>query len=195
MLRRGRRAKEYFISEWLWDGELSGRILCEGAQSVWLDIDHGDYPFVTSSSTMPYSACSLGFSPKKIRRLIGVAKAYDTKSGTDPLFPETLWNDPVLNRIIEEGQEFGSTTGRKRLVNWLNLDKLKKSIILSGCTELIINKCDVLKKVGEFKVIHGNEYMNCTSFAMMSAYIQNNLMFSSGSDLHEITFSGDKESI
>ena len=195
MLRRGRRAKEYFISEWLWDGELSGRILCEGAQSVWLDIDHGDYPFVTSSTTMPYASCSLGFSPKKIRRLIGVAKAYDTKSGTDPLFPETLWNDPVLNRIIEEGQEFGSTTGRKRLVNWLNLDKLKKSIILSGCTELIINKCDVLKKVGEFKVIHGNEYMNCTSFAMMSAYIQNNLMFSSGSDLHEITFSGDKESI
>lgn len=195
MLRKGKRAKDVLEPNWIWDGELSGRVLCEGAQSVWLDIDHGDYPFVTSSSTMPYSACSLGFSPKKIRRLIGVAKAYDTKSGVDPLFPETLWNDPVLNRIIEEGQEYGSTTGRKRLVNWLNLDKLKKSIALSGCTELIINKCDVLQKIGEFKVIHGNELQNFSSFAMMSAYVQNQLMFTSNSDLHDITFSGDKESI
>ena len=100
-----------------------------------------------------------------------------------------------MNRIIEEGQEYGSTTGRKRLVNWLNLDKLKKAIALSGCTELIINKCDVLEKIKEFKVIHGNELQNFTSFAMMSAYIQNELMFTSNSDLHNITFSGDKESI
>jgi adenylosuccinate synthase len=91
MLRKGKRAEDVFSRNFLWDGELNGRILCEGAQSVWLDIDHGDYPYVTSSSTMPYSACSLGFSPRKINRLIGVAKIYDTKSGVDPLFPETLW--------------------------------------------------------------------------------------------------------
>jgi len=195
MLRRGRRAIEMMDREWIWDGELSGTVLCEGAQSVWLDIDHGDYPYVTSSSTLPYAACSLGFSPKKIRNIIGVAKAYDTKSGVDPLFPTTLWNDPVLNSIIELGGEYGSTTGRKRLVNWLNLDKLKKSILLSGCTKLIINKCDVLEKIGVFKLIHGNEILHFVSFKEMKEYVMRALLLSSGSDLHDIVWSGDVEKI
>jgi adenylosuccinate synthase len=173
---------------------LYGKVLCEGAQSVWLDIDHGDYPYVTSSTTMPYGACSLGFSPRKINRLIGIAKAYDTKSGVDPLFPESLWNDSVLNKIIELGGEYGSTTGRKRLVNWLNLDKLKKAINLSGCTELIINKCDILEKVGEYKLIHGNEIQNFSSMQDMKAYVDY-IVFINGSDVHKITWSGDVEII
>lgn len=195
MLRRGRRAIEVMDNQWIWDGELSGKILCEGAQSVWLDIDHGDYPYVTSSSTMPYAACSLGFSPKKIRNLIGVAKAYDTKSGVDPLFPASLWDDPVLNSIIELGGEYGSTTGRKRAVNWLNLDKLKQSILLSGCTELIINKYDILEKIGVYKVIHGNETQTFTNFREMKRYIMDALLMASGSDLHDITWSGSPEII
>ena len=195
MLRRGTRAVEVLEPNWIWDGELSGKVLCEGAQSVWLDIDHGDYPYVTSSTTMPYGACSLGFSPRKISRLIGVAKAYDTKSGVDPLFPESLWNDPVLNKIIELGGEYGSTTGRKRLVNWLNIDKLRKSIILSGCTELIINKCDVLEQVGEFKAIHGNELLNFTSFKHMKDYITNVLVYISDNPVHDVKWSGDVEKI
>jgi adenylosuccinate synthase len=195
MLRKGKRAVETVEPNWIWDGELHGNVLCEGAQSVWLDIDHGDYPYVTSSTTMPYGACSLGFSPKKVRQLIGVAKIYDTKSGVDPLFPETLWNDPVLNKIIELGGEYGSTTGRKRLVNWLNLDKLKKSILLSGCTELIINKCDVLEQVGIFKLIHGNEILHFVTFEEMKQHIMNTLILSSGSDLHDVVFSGDVETI
>ena len=195
MLRRGKRAVEVLEPNWIWNGELDGNVLCEGAQSVWLDIDHGDYPYVTSSTTMPYGACSLGFSPRKVRQLVGIAKIYDTKSGVDPLFPESLWNDPVLNRIIELGGEYGSTTGRKRLVNWLNLDKLKKSILLSGCSELIINKCDVLQQVGEYKVIHGNEIQTFTSFGEMKMYIIDTLMYSHGGDLHDITFSGDVEKI
>jgi len=81
------------LKDFLWDGKLEGKILCEGAQSIWLDINYGDYPFVTSSETFPHNACSLGFSPKKIRDIIGVVKIYDTKSGVDPLFPETLWDD------------------------------------------------------------------------------------------------------
>ncbi|NBP04205.1 MAG: hypothetical protein EBU90_29745 [Proteobacteria bacterium] len=169
--------------------------MCEGAQSVWLDIDHGDYPYVTSSTTMPYGACSLGISPRKVRQLIGVAKIYDTKSGKDPLFPESLWEDPVLNKIVEEGGEYGSTTGRKRLVNWLNLDKLKKAIILSGCTELIINKCDVLEKIGVFSVIHGNEKINFVTLHEMKEYIINTLMYGKGGDLYDIRFSGDVEKI
>jgi adenylosuccinate synthase len=195
MLRKGKRAIEVVEPNWIWDGELSGKVLCEGAQSVWLDIDHGDYPYVTSSTTMPYGACSLGFSPRKVRQLIGIAKIYDTKSGIDPLFPETLWDDPVLNKIIELGGEYGSTTGRKRLVNWLNLDKLLKAIKLSGCSELIINKCDVLEKIGVFKIIHGNELLEFTSFSDMKKYVHNAVLYSNGVDVHDVQFSGDVEKI
>lgn len=195
MLRQGTRAVEVLEPNWIWDGVLDGRILCEGAQSVWLDIDHGDYPYVTSSTTMPYGACSLGFSPRKIRQLIGIAKIYDTKSGVDPLFPETLWNDPVLNQIIELGGEYGSTTGRKRLVNWLNLDKLLKAIKLSGCSEVIINKCDVLQKVGVYKLIHGNELIEFTDMSKIKTYISNALLYGSDIDVHDIQFSGDPEKI
>ena len=85
MLRVGKLAGDYIDKKYLWDGNLEGEILCEGAQSFWLDINYGNYPYVTSSETLPYNACSLGFSPKKIRDIIGVAKIYDTKSGVDPL--------------------------------------------------------------------------------------------------------------
>lgn len=154
--RTGIQVKNIINKEYLWDGNLSGKILCEGAQSIWLDINYGNYPYVTSSETFPHNACSLGFSPKKIRDIIGVAKIYDTKSGVDPLFPETLWNDPILNKIIEVGGEVGTTTGRKRIVNWLNVRKLVDAINLSGSTKLIINKCDVLEKIGEFRYNFNN---------------------------------------
>jgi adenylosuccinate synthase len=192
MRRCGVMAGEKLDKDMIWDGKLEGDILCEGAQSVWLDIDHGDYPYVTSSTTMPYGACSLGFSPKKIRKLFGVAKIYDTKSGVDPLFPESLWQDPVLNSIIDEGAEYGSTTGRKRLVNWLDMDKLIESIVISGCTDLIVNKCDVLEKVGVFKLkfeskIH--EYASMPDMQKAIRYILKckacymSIMFSSNKEL------------
>lgn len=196
MLRRGRRAVEMMESQWIWDGKLNGNVLCEGAQSVWLDVDHGYYPYVTSSTTMPYAACSLGFSPRKIGTLYGVAKIYDTKSGVDPLFPETLWDDPVLDRIIQEGGEFGTTTGRKRLVNWLNLDKLIQSIRISGCGVLVINKCDVLETVGVFKLIHNNEVMEFQSMEEMKNYIYHIIiMFSDDVEVNDVVFSGDKEAV
>ena len=195
MLRCGRRAAEYFISDWLWDGELDGHILCEGAQSVWLDIDHGDYPYVTSSSTMPYGACSIGFSPRKLNRLIGVAKAYDTKSGTDPLFPETLWEDPQIDALIREGGEYGTTTGRKRLANWLNLDKLISAIKLSGCSELIINKCDVLSRVGVFKLIHNGEIVEFKDLGGFKMYLAKELSYGNIPELHDIRFSHNPETI
>lgn len=189
MLRCGIRAKDVIDSQFLWDGKLSGKILCEGAQSVWLDIDHGNYPYVTSSTTLPYGACSLGIPPKYIGRSIGVAKIYDTKSGVDPLFPETLWEDETLNRIIELGHEFGSTTGRKRLVNWLNLDMLIKSIQLSGCDYLVINKLDVLETVGVFKVYYRGELHSLKSLHAMMQFIEQTLSF-----LHiKIIFSGNRE--
>ena len=160
MLRVGKLAGDYIDKKYLWDGNLEGEILCEGAQSFWLDINYGDYPYVTSSETLPYNACSLGFSPKKIRDIIGVAKIYDTKSGVDPLFPESLWQDDELNQIIDLGQEYGSTTGRKRLVNWLNLNKLKEAVRISGVTKLIINKCDILQKLNKYKLFLNNNLYN-----------------------------------
>jgi len=158
------------------------------------DIFYGDYPYVTSSETLPYSACSLGFSPKKIKDIIGVVKIYDTKSGVDPLFPESLWNDEVLNMVIEIGKEFGSTTGRRRIVNWLNLNKLIDAIKISGVTKLIINKCDILEQINTYKLFQNNNlYKFNTLKAMQSfikSYISNNI-----DEYVEIIFSGNKNII
>jgi adenylosuccinate synthase len=194
MLRVGKLAGDYIDKKYLWDGNLEGEILCEGAQSFWLDINYGDYPYVTSSETLPYNACSLGFSPKKIRDIIGVAKIYDTKSGVDPLFPESLWKDDELNQIIDFGQEYGSTTGRKRLVNWLNLNKLKEAIRISGTTILIINKCDILENINKYKITtndaFGPSHIDFIDFTSMKEYIINEIK-----DYCEIVFSGNKNII
>jgi adenylosuccinate synthase len=141
----------------IWDEHLYGNVLCEGAQGFWLDINMGNYPFVTSSNTLPYSACSLGFPPQKIRDIYGAAKIYDTRVGVDPLFDnETIEeNDSLIfKEIAEVGAEFGTTTGRARKVRWLNLYKLVYSINVSGTTHLIISKMDILEKVGTFALKH-----------------------------------------
>ena len=192
MLRIGKLAGNYIDKKYLWDGNLEGEILCEGAQSFWLDINYGDYPYVTSSETLPYNACSLGFSPKKIRDIIGVAKIYDTKSGVDPLFPESLWEDYELNQIIDLGQEYGSTTGRKRLVNWLNLNKLKEAVRISGVTKLIINKCDILQKLNKYKLFLNNNLYSINDFVQMKNMIKN---YINNNEFCEIIFSGNKSDI
>lgn len=194
MLRVGKLAVNYLDKKYIWDEKLSGLILCEGAQSFWLDINYGNYPYVTSSETLPYSACSLGFNPKLIREVIGVAKIYDTKSGVDPMFPESLWNDEDLNKIIELGAEFGSTTNRKRIVNWLNLDHLFKAMNISGVTYLIVNKCDILQTLNKYKLYHRNELISFNSFNEMKSYILSNI-HDNVKSCTQIIFSGDKEAI
>jgi adenylosuccinate synthase len=193
-LRVGKLAKDYLDKKYIWNGELDGDILCEGAQSFWLDLNYGDYPYVTSSETLPYSACSLGFSPKKIRDIIGVAKIYDTKSGVDPLFPESLWLDDELNKIIDLGKEYGTTTGRKRLVNWLNFNRLLNAVRISGTNKLIINKCDILQELNIFKIRLDNElgpnFIKFNDFDNMKEYISRELK-----DYCDVVFSGDKENI
>ena len=132
-----------------------------------LDLDYGNYPYVTSSSTLPYSACSLGFPPQKIRRVFGAAKIYDTRSGKDPDFPERLLEDTELNDIGTLGQEYGVTTGRRRKVNWLNLDKLIEAINISGTTDIVISKIDVLSEAGVFKFFYMNELYDFNSIVEM----------------------------
>jgi len=169
--RVGVLASEVLDEKYLWRSELGGRILCEGAQGFWLDIDHGNYPFVTSSITLPYGACSIGFPPQKIKSIYGAAKIYDTKSGVDPLFPRELLDDSALSKLGELGQEYGVTTGRRRIVNWLNLDKLVHAINVSGTNHLIISKCDVIQELGIYKVIHCESLVEFSSFGEMRRYI------------------------
>jgi len=151
--RKGCQAKdESLLAPYLWDEKLYGRILCEGAQGAWLDLDYGNYPYVTSSVTLPYGACSLGFPPQAIRNIYGSAKIYDTRSGIDPDFPESLLADKQLLKIADAGCEYGVTTGRRRKVKWLNLHKLIDAVNLTGSTHIIISKTDVIKSTGVFKI-------------------------------------------
>jgi len=160
--RTGIRAGEVpMLKPFLSSEPPTGKILCEGAQGIWLDLDWGNYPYVTSSTTAPYGACSIGFSPRKLRHIIGVAKAYDTRVGTDPDFPDSLDEVPGLQRLQKVGGEYGSTTGRVRRCNWLNLDKLVQAVELSGTDLVVINKIDVLDAVrpGRYPLIRGGEIL------------------------------------
>ena len=149
------------LKSYLWDENLYGDILCEGAQGFWLDINHGNYPYITSSITLPYSSCSLGFPPQRIRNIYGAAKIYDTRVGIDSDFPDSLLYDETLNQIALVGNEFGTTTGRARKVNWLDVDRLVRAINISGCNNIVISKTDVLEKVGKFKILNNDiEYRN-----------------------------------
>tara|TARA_Y100000389_G_C17469090_1_gene528617 strand:- start:240 stop:1256 length:1017 start_codon:yes stop_codon:yes gene_type:complete len=172
--RIGTQVKDIeWFKHYLWDEKLYGNILCEGAQGFWLDINYGNYPYVTSSTTAPYGACSLGFPPQLIRNIYGASKIYDTRVGLDPIFPENLLQNKDLLSIIQEGNEFGTTTGRMRKVNWLNLDKLIQSINITGTTNIIISKVDVLEIVNIYKIIYNNEVISFNSIEEMKSHINN----------------------
>jgi adenylosuccinate synthase len=127
------------------------RVLVEGAQGALLDLDHGTYPFVTSSNPISGGATTgLGIPPTSIQRVIGVAKAYSTRVGNGP-FPTEL--DEVHSDILRTaGGEFGATTGRARRCGWLDLPALKYSCMINGITELAITKLDVLNDFEDITV-------------------------------------------
>ena len=131
---------EDFLNSSLISGK---KVLAEGAQGSLLDIDFGTYPFVTSSSTTVSGACSgLGIAPNRIKKIIGIFKAYTTRVGSGP-FPTEL-NNEIGSNIRKIGNEYGATTGRDRRCGWLDLVALKYSIIINGVTELNMMKADVL---------------------------------------------------
>lgn len=121
-------------------------ILFEGAQGIHLDIDHGTYPFVTSSNTVSGGAtCGSGIAPSDINQVIGVAKAYTTRVGSGP-FPTELLDD--AGRYLQtKGHEFGATTGRPRRCGWLDVVVLKESVRLNGITKIALTKLDVLENL------------------------------------------------
>ncbi len=138
---------EFFINDQILKGK---RILAEGAQGSMLDVDHGTYPFVTSSNTITAGVCTgLGVAPQRIKEVIGISKAYCTRVGGGP-FPTELF-DETGDQLRKIGNEFGATTGRPRRCGWIDLPALKYTNILNGTTQIAITKIDVLNSFEEIK--------------------------------------------
>ncbi|MCG1054384.1 adenylosuccinate synthase [Mycetohabitans sp. B5] len=151
------------VSRRLYDENNAGRnLLFEGAQGTLLDIDHGTYPFVTSSNCVAGAAAAgAGIGPHKLNYVLGITKAYCTRVGAGP-FPSELYDtdnpqrqDPVGLTLANVGKEFGSVTGRPRRTGWLDAAALKRSIQINGVTGLCITKLDVLDGLDEVRLCTG----------------------------------------
>ncbi|MBI2651216.1 adenylosuccinate synthetase [Candidatus Woesearchaeota archaeon] len=133
------------------------KVLFEGAQGTLLDIDHGTYPYVTSSNTIAGGICTgLGISPKKIKTILGVAKAYTTRVGNGAM-PTELKDD--TGKIIQQkGKEFGATTGRARRVGWFDALMCKYAVMVNGLDALVITKLDILSEIENIKICVGYKH-------------------------------------
>ena len=153
-LAYGRRLSEYIAdtTSLVWDKLDKGdMVIFEGAQGALLDIDHGTYPFVTSSNPIAASACiGSGAGPKDIDEIWGIAKAYSTRVGSGP-FPTEL-HDGLGDDLRRRGGEFGTTTGRSRRIGWLDLVALRYAARLNSLTALVVTKLDVLSGLDTIKV-------------------------------------------
>ena len=141
-----------------WDAlDSSKRVLLEGAQGTMLDIDHGTYPYVTSSTTISAGACSgLGIAPHQIGNVIGIAKAYCTRVGNGPFPSEDLGEKGEYLR--EKGHEFGTTTGRPRRCGWFDAVAMRHAVRLNGVSNISLMKLDVLDGLEEVKVCVAYEF-------------------------------------
>ncbi|MBI9110628.1 adenylosuccinate synthase [Maridesulfovibrio ferrireducens] len=134
-----------------------GMVLFEGAQGIHLDIDHGTYPFVTSSNTVAGNAAAgAGCGPRCLERIIGILKAYTTRVGSGPFATELL--DETGDTLQANGHEFGATTGRKRRCGWLDLVIIRETARLCDLTEFALTKLDVLSGLKELKICVSYEY-------------------------------------
>jgi adenylosuccinate synthase len=135
------------------------KVLFEGAQGCHLDIDHGTYPYVTSSNTVAANAsCGTGIGPSSLNSVIGIVKAYTTRVGEGPFVTEL--SDEIGERIQTVGREFGATTGRKRRCGWLDIVLVRHSIRVSGITGLAVTKLDVLTGLEKVKICVGYKTEN-----------------------------------
>ena len=163
-------------------------ILCEGAQGFGLDIDWGDYPYVTSSHCTTAGALLNGIPPQAVRKVYGITKAYDTYVGSKDFHGKGR----VFDLIQQVGNEFGATTGRSRQCNWLDIKMLDKAIKTNGVTDLIINKVDILREVGSWNLRSGTGngiFVQLGNEAAWTQYITRYL-----NDV-EVTFSDNPERI
>jgi len=127
------------------------QLLLEGAQATFLDLDHGTYPYVTSSNPTAGGACvGSGIGPLYLKRIVGITKAYTTRVGSGPFPTELL--DETGDKLVDIGQEFGTVTGRRRRTGWLDCVMLRKAVRINSLTEIALTKLDVLDTFAEIKV-------------------------------------------
>jgi len=132
-------------------------VMLEGAQATFLDLDHGTYPFVTSSNPTAGGACvGTGVGPRDISRVVGIAKAYITRVGAGP-FPTEV-DGQVADLLVERGHEFGTNTGRRRRPGWLDLVMLRHAVQLNSVSEIALTKLDVLSALDPVRLCVGYEY-------------------------------------
>jgi adenylosuccinate synthase len=187
--RTGMRASECSIfDEYVVDmyDELDGAVaLMEGAQGFWLDIDWGDYPYVTSSHCGVGAAILNGVNPRSIRNIWGVAKIYETYVGKKCFQP----NNRVFDQIQKAGSEFGATTGRARQCDWMDFGKLNKAIRMNGVNKLVFNKMDILREVNKWGIKNPN--LNFSSEQEVCSFIEAHV----ASDIDQVFFSDSPEKL
>lgn len=156
----------------LWyGGAFPATILAEGAQGFGLDIDWGDYPFVTSSHCTVGGAILNGIPFSAVRDVWGVAKMYETYVGKKKFQPE----GDVFDKIGDAGEEYGATTGRRRQVNWMNMQLLERAILMNGVTHVVFNKVDVLRQVGAWAVVDNDVITPFSSEEAMKSFVSERL--------------------
>jgi len=159
-LQHARRLKKYITDTTLYINEAVAKkkkILAEGAQGTHLDVDHGTYPFVTSSSPTAGGACTgLGIAPNTIGEIVGIVKAYTTRVGSGP-FPTELEN-AMGEHLRERGREYGATTGRARRCGWMDTLIVRHAVRVNGFTSIALTKLDVLDTLDEIKICVGYKH-------------------------------------
>jgi len=141
--------------------------LFEGAQGFELDVDWGDYPFVTSSHCTTAGALLNGIPPQVVEKVWGVAKAYETYVGAKQFEPD----EQVFKTIRELGSEFGATTGRPRQCNWIDVQRLLKSVNMNGVRSLVFNKMDILRTLGKWALRDGKDIVEFESEEAFTMYL------------------------
>ena len=174
--------------EWYGGGKV--KILAEGAQGFGLDIDWGDYPFVTSSHCTTAGVLLNGLPPSAVRNVWGVAKIYETYVGSKKFQPKGA----VFNKIGDIGEEYGATTGRRRQCNWMNMQNLERAIRMNAVTHIVFNKVDVLRQVGAWAVYDKGKKLTFNSEKTMQDFVKKRLK-DLGLKKTNIFFSESKERI
>lgn len=168
----------------------SEKVLMEGSQGWWLDIDHGSYPYVTSSHIHPaFAFTTFGLPMRYLNKVYGVAKIYETYVGKAKGL--LVCNEEDANIIREVGKEYGETTGRPREIGYLNLNDLAIACNQCGVDTLYINKCDILEQVGIFKVLVDGDIKTFGDIKDMIGYVDNYMDINSNVD--RIIFSGTRD--
>ncbi len=152
-----------------------GGVVFEGAQGTYLDVDIGDYPFCTSShTTIGAVFTGTGANPQLVKDVIGVFKAYGSYVGTSKDFPD-IQDKTINDKLCELGQEYGTTTGRKRRLCWLNLDMINEACEINGVTRCVMTRLDTLEQLGVYKALYKNKEHTFSNSAKFLDFIKKHL--------------------